>query len=293
MMAARSRVLDTLRRYFRDDCAAKDSGAEFTTDHVDAQFKATEASLCAMLQDAEYAGGAASGDWWDVVYRSSAIACGTITVQAAEAGAPPTVFVTDTDRQRTFRKSALVSWILAVVEDTFYNVGRTSAYARRVPWRKIGIVHRETNKNLHTHIALHKSCMEARAATSKRTRQASPPAPRKRVRPPPVEEPAEMRAQLTLETFTPGSACAADTEDAADQVATLASEIAGYKRQIAELELTVGAAELAEVAPPPCVRDPPREKQVTATDLAQLRQFLQVGARILENLTDKMDACGN
>jgi hypothetical protein len=289
-MAAQARLLDTLRRYFRDDCAARDSGAEFTTDHVDEQFKATEASLCTMLQDSEYAGGPASGDWWDVVYRSSAIACGTITVQAAEGGAPATVFVTDTDRQRTFRKSALVSWILAVVEDTFYSVGRSSAYARRVPWCKIGIVHRETNKNMHTHIAMHKSRLEARAtAPSKRTRQASPPAPRKRVMPPP----AKVQAQLTLETFTPGSACAVDAEDAAVQAAELENEIAEYKRQIAELELTVAAAELAEVAPPPCVRDTPREKQVTDADLAQLRQFLQVGARILDNLTGKMDACGD
>lgn len=293
-MATRERVLDELRRNFRTDCESADSGTDLADADVDAKFRETETALELLLRDSTYteAGRPKSGDWWDVVYRAAAIACGTISLCTDEGSSSSRgLYVTDADHQRTFRKSALVAWIMAAVEDTFYGTvskGRaSSAYTRRVPWRKISIVHRGTERNMHTLIAQHQSYLARVEVGAKRARDTTTPPPRKRVCPPP--ESGELRAQFTLDTFTPTTALDSDT---ATEAAALETEIADYKRQIAELELAAAEAELTSTPPPPCARDAPRAKQVTDADLAQLRQFLQVGARILDNLTGKIDADG-
>lgn len=283
-MAAKERKYEALLQQFRADCGARNTGV----DHPDvaAWFDEIEAALEALLRDAAYAGGVRSGDWWDVVYQATAISCGTITLRTEGPGnAAPGLYVTDPDAQRTFHEHALKAWIEASVDDMFYSAPRTGgasdAYARRIPWKKISMVHRETGKNMHTLIGMHKSHLAKRQRADA---EGSPPA--KRVCPPPAESP-ETRAQLTLEVFVPAVACAAEPDEG---VAALEAEIADYRRQIAALELAAGEAELAQEPQPACARRQERRGGAAAADLARLQEFLRVGARLLASMDSQTDA---
>ncbi len=273
-MADSERVLDTLRQHYRNDCADANSGALLKPADVDAKFAEMTAALVAMLRDTEFGHDVRTGDWWDVVYRSKSLACGTIGICADSGG----VVVTDADQRRTFRENALKAWIAAAIEDIFCTVSSSkTARALRVPWTRIGLVRRASNENLNTLIALHKSHVAHRSlpAGQKRLRPASPTEPKKRARA------TEMTAQFTLtacelsdtdvHTHAPG-------RDA--EIAALIAEAADYRRQIAELEL-------ANAPAPACMRAPGPQPSTDDEEIAQLRQLLSVGTRMLENLKNK------
>jgi hypothetical protein len=208
-----------MRMFFDEDCLDTKSGTRLTERSVKAKFAVMENGLAAVFTDGDYTNGPRPGDRWALSYHATVIASGTIGLRDHGEDVPKkdryAITVTDLGTQRTFTEVPFKSWI----DDTFCNmlcarVGTGAGQGadrdmclKKIPWRRVGIVHLGLRANLNAILTQHKSCTDERERSTQK---------RKRLNIPTAADPPEKRAACSPPAEMPSMQLAPATSPALD-----------------------------------------------------------------------------